>query len=36
MFAAVEIPVDDIGVVSDIDTVADLQRVAGLMESISS
>ena len=35
MFGAIEIPLDDIGIVSDIDTVADLQRVAGLLSSTS-
>lgn len=31
-FGAFEIPVDDVGVVSDIDTLADLERVARLMQ----
>ena len=35
-FAAVEIPVDDVGVVSDIDTLADLEQAARLMKSVRS
>ena len=35
MFGGIEIPLDDIGVVSDIDTVADLQRVTRLIGSKS-
>ena len=31
LFGAVEIPVDDVGIVSDIDTLADLERVTRLM-----
>lgn len=36
LFAAVEIPVDDVGVVSDIDTLVDLEQAARLMQSIKS
>ena len=35
MFGGIEIPLDDIGVVSDIDTVADLQRLTRLIGSKS-
>ncbi len=35
MFGGVEVPLDDIGIVSDIDTIADLKRVKRLIGSIS-